>query len=113
MFSKEQITEIIEADSGYNKGGGYSKDFRNDEMVMCYEYQHMTKLQLLLSFLGEEMTLKIGSSNITVTIIADDGQQLLVKEVSSDENGGYIITEFWLVDKNRRLTADMVWQYIG
>lgn len=110
MFSREEIIEIVENDNNFNYNGRYAKDFRNNEMVMCYEYQHMTKLGRMITFSGKEMTLKIGSSDITVTVVADDDQQLLLKEVSVGD--GYTITEFWLVNKDKRLTADKVWEYI-
>lgn len=112
MFSKEEIIALIENDNSYNSNGWYAKDFVNDQMVLCCEYLYMTKLELLMAFLGKEMTWRRGSSDIiTVTIVAEHRQQLLVREVSSDEDGSYTHIEFWLVNKDKRLTAEVVWQY--
>lgn len=109
MLNKEKIIEIIKSDYSYNEDGRYSRDFRNDEMILCCEYPRIRKLERLLAFSGKEMSWEVSDFVMTVTIIADDGQQMLLKELSTDEE--YVLVEFWLVNK-LRLTAEKVWEYI-
>ena len=103
MLSKEKIIEVIKKDSNYNGHGRFRRDFMDEEMLLIHEYQHASKLGRLLTFSGKEMTWTLGSSPIKVTIVADDGRQLLVKEITLYD--GTTIVEWWLVDKNHRLTA--------
>ena len=109
-LNKEQIVKIIEADSSYNKGGRYCRDFLNNEMAMCWEYQHIRKLGMMLVFSGKELTWTSRSITTTVMVVKDDGRHLLVKEVVVDED--YTNIEFWLLNRNS-LMGDIVWEYMG
>ena len=111
MLNKDFIIKTIESDNDFNDRGRYCRDFMDDDHLIIHEYQHDRKLGRLLAFSGNEMTWKLGSFTTIVTIVADDHQQLLLKEIAIDDGGKIIIIEFWLVDK-ARLTADKVWDYI-
>lgn len=112
MFSKSKIIEIIENDDHFNNHGRYSRDFVSDEVYMLHEYNYPLKLRKLLTFSGKEMTIFSGSLTTVVTIIADDGQQLIVREQSTEDGDDMTITEFWIVNHDR-LTADIIWSYTG
>ena len=109
MFDRNEIIRIIENDSNFNNRGRYSRDLQNDEMILCCEYPRIRKLERLLAFSGKEMSWEVSDFVMTITIIADDGQQMLLKELSTDEE--YVLVEFWRVNK-LRLTAEKVWEYI-
>ena len=107
MFSNDEIIKIIEHDHDYRTCGEYYEDFIKGSMNLSYEYEYLPELQEALASPTKETSYEARLTTTTITVVADNGSQLLVKEHYSCHSGSR--TQWWVFDKSS-LKGDVIWE---